>query len=138
MGEFIPDRATVQMACGKAATVSGTATILIKIPAATRKIAGGSAWFETPHFDEKVKIYVTDEDNLLGYGAGFTVGGYTDADVPADNQGLYIPKAQGFAEVQKLVDFATLPALMYLKIVGITGDNRSDTLRVNLAWGKPG
>lgn len=134
---MIPDRATVQIACGKAATVTGVATILIKIPAPTRKISGGSAWFETQHFDDKVKIYVTDEDNLLGYGAGFVVGGYTDSDIPSENQGLYIPKIKGVAEVQKLTDFATLPALMYLKIVGVTGDTRADTLRVNLNWGKP-
>lgn len=134
----IPDRAIVQLARAKAATSSGVATILLKIPAAGRLIDGGRAWFETPHFDDFISVYVTDEDNLLGYGAGAVIGGYTDTDVPIDNRGTFIPKTAPYVELTRLVDFGHLPGNMYLKIVGTTGDLRADNLRVNLHWGKPG
>lgn len=137
MGD-IPDRATVQMARMKVATVAGTSTCLVKIPALGRKINGGLAWFETPHFDDILKVFVTDEDNLLGAGAGTVIAGYTDLEVPADNQGWFLAKNAPYITIERLVEFGTLPGNMYLKIVGITGDARVDTLRVNLHWGKIG
>lgn len=135
---MIPDRATVQMACGKAATVAGVANILIKVPTGGRKINGGIAWFEAHNLDDRVQVLVTDEDNILGYGAGFVVAGYTDLSVPSGNQGWYIPRDSGEIKIERLIEFGSLTQNLYIKIIGITGDSRADTLRVNLHWGKQG
>ncbi len=137
MSTHIPDRATVVMACMKADTVDGVATALLKVPTGGRKINGGTAWFSDNHNDDKVKVFVTDEDNILGYGAGFVVAGYTDTGVPEDNQGWLIPYYAPFVQIERLVDFGNLPQNLYIKVVGITGDLRASTFRVNLHWGKP-
>lgn len=136
--ETIPDRATVQMARMKCDTVSGVATCKIKIPADARKINGGLAWFGNHHADDFIAVYITDEDNLLGYGAGFVVGGYTDAAVPEANRGWFIPTTAPYVSIERLVEFGTLPPNMWLKIVGTKGDGAADTLRINLHWGKLG
>jgi hypothetical protein len=132
---MIPDRATVQLARGKADTVSGTATVLIKVPTVGRKISGGLSWFGTPHPDDYLHVMISDEDNLLGYGAGATIASYTDTGVPSANQGWFIPPS-GFALVERLVEFGNVPGGLYVKIVGTKGDGSSDTLRVNLHWGQ--
>lgn len=133
---MIPDRATVQMACIKAETVDGIAVAKLKVPSGGRKINGGLAWFEENGDDDRIQVFVTDEDNLLGQGSGFVVAGYTDSVVPTENQGWFIPKKAPYIEIQRLVDFGHLPANMYIKIIGIKSGGVAGVLRVNLHWGK--
>ncbi len=128
---MIPDRATVKMACGKAATVDGIATIMIAVPVGKRKINGGLAWFENRHPDDKLQVFIALAN-------GTPISGYTDTDVPSENQGWFIPNHADYVEIERLVEFGTLPEGLYLKVVGIKGDLSSDTFRVNLHWGTIG
>ncbi len=137
----IPTRATLKIARAKDATTSGISTILIKSPGTPgssegRLIEGGSAWFETPHHDDYVCIFVTDEDDILGYGEGATIGTYTDTDLDTANQGWYIPYPKGWADLSTFGGIGFIPAGLYLKVIATKGDASSDTFRMNVKWGK--
>jgi len=138
---IMPERASVRMAKAKAATVSGVATILIQVPGTPgssdgRIISGGNGWFDSLHADDHIEIYITDEDNLKGGGAGLVIGTYTDTDCPLACQGWFINPHKGFVDIRQLETFGFLPAGFYVKIIGTKGDLSSDTFRVNLKWGK--
>lgn len=139
MSELIPSRGTLKTVRGKVQTdVSGDGSILIKVPGTvgekTRLIQGGSGWFDTHHADDYVKISVTDEDNILGGGAGVEISGYYDSEVPTDNQGWYVPSS-GYIEMDAIADMAQLPAGLYLKITVKKGDSSQDWFRCNIKWG---
>lgn len=135
---------TVKLASAKASVGSdSTATILIKIPgtfgsADGRWIEGGMAWFDSVHPDDRMlSVTFTDEDNLLGYGAGFIVGSYTDFDMPADFQGWRVPPLQGFDVVSAIGGYGFAPAGFYLKIVGQKGGGiTTGSLYINMSWAK--
>jgi hypothetical protein len=137
----MPERASLRMARAKEDTVDGVATLLIKIPGTPgvdlgRIISGGAAWFEVPHFDDHVTVYLSDEDNITGAGAGAIVGKYTDDDVIEEDRGWYINKHKGWIDVRQLQMFGIVPAGLYMKIIGTKGDLSADTLRMNIKWGK--
>ena len=128
----------LRMACGKADTENGASTILIKIPSEGRYVAGGISWFLNPHKDDKISVYVSDEDNILGLGAGAIVGSYTDSDVAEENRGWYLTTSTKQIEAKpvQVNDLGFVMANLYLKIVGTKGDVSTDTLYVNLHWAK--
>jgi hypothetical protein len=138
---IMPERASLRMARGKADTTDGIATLLVKIPGTPgqdegRVISGGAGWFGNLHEDDYVKVYITDEDNITGAGAGAIVGKYTDEDVAEEDRGWYINKHKGWVDVRELQMFGIIPPGLYLKIVATKGDLSSDTFRMNIKWGK--
>lgn len=119
------------------------ATVLIKIPgtpgsADGRWIGGGIAWFDDQHKDDRImSVEFTDEDNILGYGAGTVVGSYTDRDVDTNQQGWRIPNKRGMIEVEALGGYGFAPAGFYLKIIGKKGGElTTGTFYLNIEWGK--
>jgi hypothetical protein len=139
--ESIPQRASLRLAKVKADTVSGVATALLKVPGTPgvdkgRLIQGGTAWFGIPTLSDQIEVHISDEDNILGQGAGTIIASYTDSDVPEANKGWFIPKSDLGIQVTAFAELAAIPAGFYLKIVGKKGDlNLSDTLFVNIKWG---
>jgi hypothetical protein len=137
----LTDQATVQMARLQIITnENGLGAEVLKIPGTpgvlgTRIIKGGMGWFETPNAGDYVKVVVTDEDNILGYGAGVTIGSYTDADVPTENQGWFVPPNQ-FLYLERVGSTnGYLLGGLYIKIIVQTGDATQDVFRCNLVWG---
>ena len=141
MSYDIPERATLKIAKAKATTVNGIATVLLKVPGSpitvSRSISGGEGWFETSHPDDFAAIFVTDEDNILGYGIGFVVGTYVDTALPIENQGWYLPRPTQLLNVEAMTSFGRLNGGFYLKIVATKGDLSLDTFRCNIIWGLP-
>jgi len=140
MGDVILEKGTLKLAKAKATTSSGVATILLKVPGTPgsgdgRLIESGYGWFLIPHADDYAEVYVSDEDNILGYGAGAIVGSYTDTDVPSANKGWYFPKPDPTLRVDALAGIGFINAGLYLKIIATKGDLSSDTFMVNLKWG---
>jgi hypothetical protein len=131
---FLPPKVQLKMSRAKVDTVSGIATILLKIPPGNRMVRGGACWFTNHHADDFVEVYVSDEDNLLGAGAGFIVNGYTEIALAGDNKGNYF-EPDGKAHVEPISELGNLPTGLYLKIVATKGDLGADTLRVNINWG---
>lgn len=137
---FKPERGTLKTARVKIQTdINGDATILLKVPGTTgvksRLVEGGAGWFDSPHADDFIKISISDEDNILGYGAGVEVGSYYDADVATDNQGWYIPFHSKSIDISALADMGHLIGGLYLKIAIKKGDNSQDWFRCNIKWG---
>jgi len=128
----------LKMACGKATTdVNGFVQLDIKVPGTPgsgdgRYIQGGSAWFANYHSDDHFKVHIIDVDNLLGYGAGFQVGSYTE---DGTNAGFYA-ETDGKVHVNSMGFFGFAPSGMYLRMEGQCGDNTSDTIYMNIIWGK--
>jgi hypothetical protein len=132
---------TVKAACD----VDGLAECLLKIPGTPgteegRWISGGQAWFSGDHhYDDKVVgVYFTDEDNILGYGAGFVVGSYTDDEADEANRGWYIPKSPQMVKVEAIGGYGFGPSGLYIKIIGQKGGTAFTdvSLYVNLEWGR--
>jgi hypothetical protein len=122
---------------------NGMATISIKIPGtpnsgAGRWIDGGTAWFDDQHKDDRIlSVVFTDEDNLLGYGAGTVVGSYTDSELDSAQQGWRIPNKRGMIEVIAMGGYGFAPAGFYMKITGQKGGGIvTGTLYMNVMWGK--
>lgn len=139
----IPDTTTLLMVRAKVTTDgTGAATILLKVPGTiglvgARKMDGGLGWFNTPHADDTFMISHTDEDNILGYGAGFQIGTYADQDVMMANRGWYIPFHKKYAEIHKMSEVhGDLIGGCYLKVTLQKGDNSVDVFRTNIEWGK--
>ena len=127
----------------------GLAEVVLKIPGTfgtdefgqlltERTISGGWGYFENQEDGDYVTADVRDDDNLLGYGAGFVLERFHDNDVPAANQGWYFPRQQ-VLELRPLVtdDPTNLPNAMYLHIMAQKANvATSDTFYVNIHWGK--
>lgn len=139
MSELIPARGQLKTARSKVQTdINGDGIILLKIPgnagSYSRLIKGGVGWFDSHHADDNVCMAITDEDNILGGGAGVEVASYYDDEVPAANRGWYIPPS-GSLEIHAITDIAELLAGLYLKITVKKGDNSQDWFRCNINWG---
>ena len=133
---YVPQSIKLLLVNAKAATVSGVATALIKVPE-DREITGGEGCFLNQATGDSIQAFVTDEDNVLGYGAGFVVSAFQDTLVPAANQGYYM-LGNNPVKIAPLVndDPSVLPANLYLKIVATKADLSADTLFINIFWGK--
>ena len=139
---------TLKLACLEAPcdVTSGIATALLKIPGTAgsgdgRWLSSGTAWLggEWNSDDRILGVWFTDEDNILGYGAGFVVGSYTDDELPAENQGNYIPKNPSYLTVQAIGGYGFAPSGLYIKIMaqkGGTGPFTGIDFYVNFEWGK--
>jgi hypothetical protein len=128
---------------------AGKAEAVIKIPgtfsvdakgdlASDRTINGGWGYFANQADGDYVHAQVQDDDNLLGYGAGFIVDTFHDKDVTTANQGWYFPRQQ-VLELRPLVsdDPTSLPNGLYLHIIAQKANiATSDTFYVNVHWGK--
>jgi hypothetical protein len=139
MSIIVPDRATLKICKIKQVTTDGVATVLLKVPGevgefAARIIEGGHAYFNNHHADDFVQIYLSDEDDILGYGVGTVVGSYTDTDVDQSNIGWFIPPS-GVLAVGALGGLGHLTGGLYLKVIATKGDLSSDTFRCNIIWG---
>lgn len=137
---YIPEKGTLKTARSKVQTnTNGDGLILIKVPGTngkkSRLVEGGEGWFDNPHPDDWVKISISDEDNILGNGAGFEAGSYYDGEVPYDNQGWYICSHRKYVSMKALSDMGNLLGGLYLKIIVKKGDNSQDWFRCNFKWG---
>lgn len=137
------DKVVKLASAGADVDANSMATILIKIPGtpnsgAGRWIDGGTAWFDEQHKDDRImSVEFTDEDNLLGYGAGTVVGTYTDTELDSAQQGWRIPNKRGMIEVIAMGGYGFAPAGFYMKITGKKGGGlTTGTLYMNVMWGK--
>lgn len=120
----------------------GTVTVLLKIPGTPgsgdgRWISGGTAFFDvhTPG-DKIIGIYFTDEDNILGGGAGAVVGSYTDDDADEQNRGWAV-RPSGVVEASSIGGYGFAPSGFYIKIIGFkAGVSPSGKLYCNFEWAK--
>ena len=136
---LIPEKGTLRTAKVKVQTdTNGDATVLLKVPGEigveSRVIKGGNGWFDTHHADDFIKIFISDEDDILGGGAGVIVSSYTDDDIPPANQGWYVPPS-GYGDMSAIADMGSLLGGLYLKIVVKKGDNTQEWFRANIKWG---
>ncbi len=122
---------------------NGYATALLKIPGVPgsgdgRYLTSGIAFFSTHQSGDKViSITIVDQDNLLGYGAGVTIGSYTDSDVDSANSGWFMmPK--GYLRAETIGGYGFAPAGFYFKVVGkkVSLGPTSEKMFVNFEWGK--
>ncbi len=132
-------RSTLKTAKFKATTDNnGDATILLTVPGIfpdeSRYIIEGTAWFDNPHTDDYVEIYVKDTLNKLGYGEGARVNSFTDDDLPAANRGHYFPPG-GVMSISAIADGEALVAELDIEIVVKKGNSTVDTIRGNIKWG---
>jgi hypothetical protein len=136
---------TLKLASGSADvdTTTGVATILIQIPGTPgsgegRWISEGVAFFSEPHVGDMITgLYFTDEDDILGAGAGTVVGSYTDDDVDSANKGWYVLPIRGFVEAEAIGGYGFAPAGFYIKIVGKKASGHySGKMFINFTWGK--
>ena len=145
---LITEYATLKLAKGKGVTTASTpATVDIKSPGDPttkdgRVVRGGQAWFETPHADDYIEVYLVDKDNLIPVESRVAfpnypiIGSFTDEEVDAANKGFWIPIHQKFIEVRAIGDMGFINAGFYLRMIGHKGDNSVDTFRANIEWGK--
>jgi len=133
------DIGTLQLARIKITTnASGYGSHALKVPGtagdmSSRLIIGGQGWSDNYHADDVVKICLTDEDNILGYGAGSVIKAYTDLGVPSGNQGWFTPKGEPL-DLDSFSGIGSLLAGLYLKIEVQKGDNSIDIFRCNIKW----
>jgi hypothetical protein len=130
--------ASIQAAVGG----DGRATLLLKIPGTFgtedgRWISSGIAFFDTWNAGDMIEsVRFTDEDNLLGGGAGAVIGSYTDEEVDDANKGWPIPPNK-WIKAEAIGGYGFAPAGFYIKIVGKKAAGiTTGTLYVALEWGK--
>ena len=136
MSGVIPGSVKLLMAKGEATTVSGVASVFFKVPS-DREIMGGFGCFGNQQPGDYVKIYVTDEDNTLGYGAGFVVGSFNDSEMPANQQGWFMFPGN-VLDITSLMlnDPSKVTPPFYVKLEAHKADGSADTLYANIRWGK--
>lgn len=125
--------------------LNGDCILSVKIPGELSPIATrymSLAYFVTDVFgwgDRITKIEITDEDNLLGAGAGYVVDALHDIDLTAANQGWYFYPSEGGkgeVEVTPSDKFGELNGGLYIKatLKRAVGSPATKAL-VNLDWG---
>lgn len=143
--QFEKDDKDLKICCdsGSVSAISGQATVLIPVPGDMasgegRWVAGGTAFFSDAHAGDRIlSVSITDEDNVLGGGAGAVVKSYTDLEQASGQQGWYIPPVRGQLEVEPVGGYGFLPAQLYLKIVAQKATlHYSGTFYTNIFWGK--
>lgn len=137
--ETIKETALPKMYKGKATVSSQVATVLMKIPGTAgtdyRYLKGAFGWFENYHADDYIKAYLTDEDNILGYGAGTVIREFTDTEAADANEGWFAPPDK-VIEIMGIETVMEILSGLYVKVVAYKGDTTADTFRVNMYWGK--
>jgi hypothetical protein len=130
-------------AIGDVDGTTGIGVVFLKVPGNPsagdgRFVAGGTAWFDTQQINDRVLVYVTDEDNIFGYGAGAILKSYTDDDCAAEFQGWRIPMRRGLVEVEPIGGYGFMPAGAYLKIIGRRDPSALPNQKFvfNVFWGK--
>jgi hypothetical protein len=120
---------------------TGQCVLLLRVPGipgqGKRFVASGMAWFENPELLDRVMVYISDEDNLLGQGAGIIIGSYTDDEAEESKRGWFIPPGRGYADAQAIGGYGELPSGFYLKIIGIKQTPAiGGKFFCNIEWGK--
>lgn len=141
--QFEKDDKTLKI-CSGVASVGGDskATIMIRVPGTPgtgqgRFISAGEAWFSAQHEDDLVEAWIIDVDNILGYGAGFQVGSYTDDEAAEGQKGWRIPAIRGTVRVEAIGGYGFILSGLYIKIAGTKGGGiTTGKLFTNLEWGK--
>lgn len=141
--EFEQNDMVPKFATGVSSFVSNVATIKIKCPGTPgvtgRYLIDGYCFTDAFYFGDRIsKVQVTDEDDLLGGGAGTVLKTYHDADLPTANQGWMLwaePSGTGGCDLDNAGGFADFPAGMYL-YVEITKEALSTATKagVNIFW----
>ena len=139
----MPQSVKIYLARGSAATDgAGTADVVIKVPGTVgnkeRTIEGGFGCFQNQEPGDYLQIDLRDDDNLLGYGAGFVLDTFNDPGTPAANSGWYF-LGSSILNLHPIVsnDPTELPSGMYLHVIGQKANiATSDTLYINLHWGE--
>lgn len=106
-------------------------------PADGRYIDEGEAWFYPGADGDRVtSIVLSDNDNLLGAGAGYVLGTYHDAQVSANNQGWILHPVFP-TEVSTLGWYGFIPAGMYMTITvkRAASASANGNFYCNLKWG---
>lgn len=127
---------------GDVDTETGLITIDLKVPgtpgtADGRWISSGMAFFDvhTPG-DKVLGVYFVDKDNMLGYGANFVVGSYTDDDADEINRGWAIPPI-GWVKAEAIGGYGFAPSGFYVRVAAKkSGDSPTGKFYCNLEWGK--
>jgi len=134
----IPEGAILKLAKASAITVSGQATIEIKVPAGGRLLLTALVWFDNPQLGDYISVCeVFDKDDILGYGANFIVESFIDNDMSdVNSQGWFFPKSNPELLLKGISNRLEVIPGLYLKMIAIKSDNSNDTLRANIRWGK--
>lgn len=140
---------TLKIASGSAAVGNdGKAIVLMKIPGTPnptgdvskdgRWISSGIAFFDVATPGDKIlSVRFVDHDNMLGAGADFVVGSYTDDDAEQDEQGWFIPPKKGEMKAEAIGGYGFAPAGFYIMVEGQKGGGlTTGTFYVNFEWGK--
>lgn len=133
------EQARPQMLRGSVIATNGQGTLLLKVPGTVgvdkRYLKGGFGWFSNPVEGDNVKVYVSDEDNIMGAGAGYVVASINDDQAPVNNQGWFIPKHKPIIKIEGFEDYMELVSGLYIKLVVAKGDNTTDTFYANIYAG---
>ncbi|NIU83396.1 MAG: hypothetical protein GWN64_07935 [Candidatus Thorarchaeota archaeon] len=140
MREQEREQARPKLVSGQADTVDGVATVFLKIPGtpgeSLRYLKGGFGWFGNPGHGDKIKVYLTDEDNMMGEGSGYTVASFNDEEAEEQYRGWLISPHDPIITVEGFEDYMEIASGLYLKVVAIKGDSSSDTFYMNLYQGE--
>ena len=59
------------------ATAATTTKHYLQLDGFSDAVKGGQAWFDSnSSYKDKIRVFLEDKDNILGYGAGFELGNY--------------------------------------------------------------
>lgn len=100
----------------------------------SRWVSGGMAWVHPYSPTARIRVWVSDEDNILGYGAGTVVRSYTDGEQPEGRRNWYFPPI-GHVEAETIGGYGEIPAGLYL-VVEFEDDAGGAYGYCNLEWGK--
>jgi hypothetical protein len=99
-----------------------------------RFVSGGMAWVHPYSSTARVRVFITDEDNILGYGSGAIIASYTDTEQPESKRCWYFPPI-GHVEAETLGGYGDIPAGLYL-LIEFEDDAGGGVAYCNLEWGK--
>ncbi len=126
---------------------SGVAQFDLNVPGATiggeeRFVAYGDGWFENPSTGggDWLEMYVCVKDAglaaALGVSVGDIIGSYVDTDMPAAEQGWFIPP-DGKLRVEGNHGEAALVTGTCIRAIAHRADGaQGETFRANVSWSK--
>ena len=89
-----------------------------------------------PSNGDWVEMMVVDVDGIMAP-AGTVVATYTDAEVPAGNQGWFVPPG-GSVQISAVGGPGRLVGGLYFRVVAHRGDGaQGQDFCANIAWGEP-